>query len=82
MFLLLSVALRPQTAINQFVTTHLTVENGLPESSVGAVAQTRDGYLWFGTQEGLARYDGLRIRVFETAHHKTLRSAFDSPEVP
>jgi diguanylate cyclase (GGDEF)-like protein len=76
MFPLLSVALRPQTAINQFVTTHLTVENGLPESSVGAVAQTRDGYLWFGTEEGLARYDGLRISVFETAHHKTLRDDF------
>jgi diguanylate cyclase (GGDEF)-like protein len=75
-FILSSVSLPSQKAITQFVQTSLTVENGLPESSVGAVAQTRDGYLWFGTEEGLARYDGLRITVFETASHKTLRDNF------
>jgi len=62
--------------MTQFVQTALTVENGLPESSVSALAQTRDGYLWFGTEEGLARYDGFRITVFETANHKTLRDNF------
>lgn len=70
------VTLQSQKAITQFVQTSLTVENGLPESSVGALAQTRDGYLWFGTEEGLARYDGLRITVFETANHKTLGDNF------
>jgi diguanylate cyclase (GGDEF)-like protein len=75
-FILSSGVLRSQTAITQFVQTPLTVESGLPESSVGAIAQTRDGYLWFGTQEGLARYDGLRITVFETANHKQLRDDF------
>lgn len=76
MFILANAALRSQTAITQFVQTPLTVENGLPQSSVGTIAQTRDGYLWFGTEEGLARYDGLRITVFETANHKTLRDDF------
>lgn len=76
MFILSSVALQSQKAITQFVQTPLTVENGLPESSVRAVAQTRNGYLWFGTEEGLARYDGLRITVFETANHKALRDNF------
>ena len=76
MFLPCSSALQSQRTITQFVQRSLTVENGLPESSVGAVAQTRDGYLWFGTEEGLARYDGLRITVFETANHKTLRDDF------
>ena len=74
--LLSSVTLQSQKAITQFVQTPLTVENGLPQSSVRALAQTRDGYLWFGTEEGLARYDGLRITVFETANHKTLRDNF------
>jgi len=76
MFLSCSSALQSQRPITQFVQRSLTVENGLPESSVGAVAQTRDGYLWFGTEEGLARYDGLRITVFEIANHKTLRDDF------
>ncbi|MGD0893857.1 MAG: two-component regulator propeller domain-containing protein [Terracidiphilus sp.] len=76
MLVVSSDALRSQKAITHFVQTPLTVETGLPESSVAAVAQTRDGYLWFGTQEGLARYDGLRVTVFETANHKTLRDNF------
>ena len=33
-------------------------EDGLPQSSVIALAQTRDGYLWLGTLNGLVRFDG------------------------
>lgn len=36
-------------------------EQGLPNSSVTAIAQTRDGYLWVGTYDGLARFDGVRF---------------------
>ncbi len=38
--------------------------NGLPQSSVIAMAQARDGYLWLGTLNGLARFDGNRFEVF------------------
>jgi signal transduction histidine kinase/sugar lactone lactonase YvrE len=37
---------------------------GLPNNTVNAVAQTCDGYLWLGTDAGLARFDGVRCRVF------------------
>jgi ligand-binding sensor domain-containing protein/signal transduction histidine kinase len=37
---------------------------GLPERRVEALAQTHDGYLWVGTRQGLARFDGLRFTVF------------------
>lgn len=40
------------------------VDAGLPQSSVTAVVQSRDGYLWLGTQNGLARFDGVRFKVF------------------
>ena len=40
-------------------------EDGLPQSSVIAMTQTRDGYLWLGTLEGLVRYDGFTFRVFD-----------------
>jgi ligand-binding sensor domain-containing protein/signal transduction histidine kinase len=36
-------------------------EQGLPQNSVHAIAQTRDGYLWVGTDDGLARFDGARF---------------------
>ncbi len=43
-------------------------ETGLPQNSVMSVLQTRDGYLWLGTQEGLARFDGVRFTVFDRAN--------------
>jgi ligand-binding sensor domain-containing protein len=41
----------------------LTVEDGLSQNSVGDIVQDRLGFLWFGTQEGLNRYDGYRFVV-------------------
>ncbi len=38
-------------------------QQGLPNNTVNAVAQTRDGYLWLGTDAGLARFDGEHCRV-------------------
>jgi len=40
-------------------------ESGLPNSSVTAIAQTPDGYLWVGTYNGLARFDGVRFVTFD-----------------
>jgi len=42
---------------------HLTINDGLSQSSVNALAQDRRGYLWVGTQDGLNRYDGYRFDV-------------------
>ena len=39
-------------------------EQGLPENSVRALAQTRDGYLWIGSEDGVARFDGVRFVSF------------------
>jgi ligand-binding sensor domain-containing protein/signal transduction histidine kinase len=41
------------------------MEDGLPHNIVQAVTQTSDGYLWVGTREGLARYDGFRFQSVE-----------------
>ena len=37
---------------------------GLPQNSVTAITQSRDGYLWLGTRDGLARFDGVRFQIF------------------
>lgn len=39
-------------------------DQGLPNNTVNAITQSHDGYLWLGTDEGLARFDGLHYRVF------------------
>lgn len=41
-------------------------EDGLPQNSVTCLIQSRAGYLWFGTQNGLVRTDGLRFKVHST----------------
>lgn len=43
---------------------HISIEQGLSQSSVFAIAQDHQGFLWFGTQDGLDRYDGYSFRVF------------------
>jgi PAS domain S-box-containing protein len=47
----------------------------LPQNSVTAIAQTRDGYLWLGTFGGLARFDGVKFTVFDTTNAPGLRSS-------
>ena len=48
-------------AIPKFVSRTWRTQDGLPESRIRALAQTPDGYLWIGTQGGLARFDGVRF---------------------
>lgn len=47
-----------------FTATQWTVEDGLPIQTVTALAQTPDGFLWCGTSDGLARFDGLNFKIF------------------
>ncbi len=56
-----------------------STDNGLPQNSVHAILQTREGYLWFTTFDGLIRYDGVRLVVFDKATTPGLVSnRFDS----
>src|SRR5512132_4285061 len=45
-----------------------TTDNGLPKNTVRSIAQTRDGYLWLTTFDGLARFDGVRFTVFDKSN--------------
>jgi signal transduction histidine kinase/ligand-binding sensor domain-containing protein/CheY-like chemotaxis protein len=49
--------------------------DGLPQYTVQALAQTPDGYLWFGTFEGLVRFNGLQFEVFDPQNTPALRVA-------
>lgn len=55
------LALDPAVRLSQYAHTAWRVRDGLLGSSPYAVAQTRDGYLWIGTQGGLVRFDGARF---------------------
>jgi len=50
-------------------------EKGLPQSSVIAMVQARNGYLWLGTMRGLVRFDGMRFEVFDEGNTPELPSS-------
>ena len=60
-----SVASAAAPILNQgtFQSRVWTKADGLPQNSVTAVLQTRDGYLWVGTQDGLAKFDGVQFSI-------------------
>ncbi len=60
------------TTAAQYRIENWTTENGLPYKMVQSVLQTRDGYIWAATDDGLARFDGVRFTVFNTANSKGL----------
>ncbi len=67
------------TAIGQpYYFRHYQVENGLSNNTVYCSIQDNKGFLWFGTKEGLNRFDGYRFKLFnsETGDENRLRKDF------
>jgi ligand-binding sensor domain-containing protein/signal transduction histidine kinase len=60
-----SMALEPTTPLADYGRQSWVMENGLPQNSVHALLQTRDGYLWLGTEAGLVRFDGNGFADFD-----------------
>ncbi|MFQ6609813.1 MAG: two-component regulator propeller domain-containing protein [Fidelibacterota bacterium] len=44
---------------------HLTVDNGLSQNSVNCILEDRNGFIWFGTKDGLNRYDGYDFKIYK-----------------
>lgn len=68
------LGLDPRKALTQYSHQEWTTDTGLPQNSVQAITQTRDGYIWLGTQEGLARFDGARFTVFDDKNAPALKN--------
>ena len=65
-------ALDPSVQPSQYVLDNWQIPEGLPQSSAQTIARTPDGYLWIGTQEGLARFDGVRFAVFDSGNEAAI----------
>jgi ligand-binding sensor domain-containing protein len=44
---------------------HISIEKDCPQSSVRVIFQDSRGFLWFGTEDGLNRYDGYTFKTFK-----------------
>ena len=54
-----------QMADEHYYFKNLSVQNGLSQNTVNAILQDKQGFMWFGTKDGLNRYDGLSFRKFK-----------------
>jgi len=55
--------------------THLTSLNGLSQGTAQVILKDKQGFIWFGTQDGLNRYDGYKFKIYRHEFHndKSLR---------
>ncbi len=67
-------ALDPNKKITQFISRNWQIREGLPQNSITCMAQTSDGYMWFGTYEGVVRFNGKTFTVFDTRTIPQLKS--------
>jgi hypothetical protein len=69
----------------QYIHKIYTSNDGLPQNKTRAIVQTRDGFLWIGTQDGLARFNGTTFQVFDKENtpalkHNDITSLFESED--
>ena len=58
-------ALEPTTPLASYARQSWVMENGLPQNTIQALLQTRDGFIWLGTEVGLVRFDGNTFTLFD-----------------
>lgn len=59
------LAVRGQSAEEHYYFKNLSIGDGLSQNTVNAILQDSKGFMWFGTKDGLNRYDGLSFRKFK-----------------
>lgn len=68
------VAAASNVVKGDFIVRKWTTEEGLPQNTVTSMVQTEDGYIWLGTFGGLARFDGVTFKIFDSTNAPGLRS--------
>ena len=69
-----ALGLDPQRSLQHFGHQAWRTDSGLPQNTVHSILQTRDGYLWLGTDGGLVRFDGIDFVTFDAENTPQFRS--------
>lgn len=64
-FICYQISCHAQVADEHYYFKNLSVQNGLSQNTVNTILQDKQGFMWFGTKDGLNRYDGLSFRKFK-----------------
>jgi len=67
-------ALDPSLDVGQYAHAAWKVQDGFAKGAIASIAQTPDGYLWLGTEFGLFRFDGVRVKPWQSPGNQTLPS--------
>ena len=67
-----AAALEPVTPLASYGRQSWVMENGLPQNTIQALVQTRDGFVWLGTEVGLVRFDGNGFQVYDKTSNPAL----------
>ncbi len=75
-------ALEPSTPLANYARQSWVMENGLPQNTIHALAQTPDGFVWLGTEAGLVRFDGVGFQVFDRTSQSLTGPLQSGPSLP
>src|SRR5690349_14992214 len=70
-----ALALTAEKPLAQYSHSVWRTESGLPQNTVRAIVQTRDGYIWLATDDGLVRFDGIRFVTFDRQNTPAMKSS-------
>ncbi len=71
-------SLSPRKVYGRYQQSVWQEQQGLPQNAVQGMTRTRDGYMWLGTVDGVARFDGVRFAVFNSTNTPEIRGTIIS----
>ena len=75
LFLFASVhAIDSSKTLDSFIYKFYDSSNGLPQNSANSFSQNSKGFMYIATQEGIVKYDGFKMDIFDTSNVETLSS--------
>jgi ligand-binding sensor domain-containing protein len=69
-----ALALDPHRSLDHYGHQAWRTDSGLPQNTVHSILQTRDGFVWLGTDGGLVRFDGIDFVTFDTENTPQFKS--------
>ena len=69
-----ALALDPERSLDHYGRQAWRTDSGLPQNTIHSILQTRDGYLWLGTDGGLVRFDGIDFVTFDAENTPQFKS--------
>ena len=71
-----ALGLDPERSLDHYGHQAWRTDSGLPQNTIHSILQTRDGYLWLGTDGGLVRFDGIDFVTFDAENTPAIQERY------